>query len=96
MTAYAAASSLTTTFERIRDAATGGEGMKPSRRATIPYRDTLERLWVVEPVEPWLPSRNYFSRLSQAPKHQLVDAALAAHLLGVGARRSSQTSAVAP
>jgi hypothetical protein len=82
MTAYAAASSSTTTFERIRDAATGGEGMKPSRRATIPYRDTLERLWVVEPVEPWLPSKNYFSRLSQAPKHQLVDPALAAHLLG--------------
>lgn len=85
MTAYAAASSLTTSYETMRDAATGGEGEKPSRRATIPYRDILQRLWVVDPVEPWLPSRNYFSRLAQAPKHQLVDPALAARLLGANA-----------
>ncbi len=85
MTAYAAASSLTASYETIRDAATGGEGEKPTRRATIPYRDILQRLWIVDPVEPWLPSRNYFSQLAQAPKHQLVDPALAARLLGVNA-----------
>lgn len=86
LTAYAAASALTASYETIRDAATGGEGDKPSRRATGPYRDILERLWIVDPVEPWLPSRNYFTRLAQARKHHLVDPALAAFLLRVNAR----------
>jgi predicted AAA+ superfamily ATPase len=85
MTAYAAASSLTTTLEKIRDAASPGEAAKPSRHTTGPYRDILTRLWVVDPVEAWLPSRNYFSRLGQASKHQLFDPAVAAHLLGVSA-----------
>ncbi|HZO95862.1 MAG TPA: AAA family ATPase [Gaiellaceae bacterium] len=48
LTAYAAASSTTATYETIRDAATGGEGEKPTRKAAQPYRDVLERLWVVE------------------------------------------------
>ncbi|HVU76751.1 MAG TPA: DUF4143 domain-containing protein [Gaiellaceae bacterium] len=85
MTAYAAASSLTATYETIRDAASGGEADPPSRASSGPYRDTLERLWIVEPVDPWLPSRNYFKRLAQAKKHQLVDPALATHLLRVNA-----------
>jgi uncharacterized protein len=82
MAAYAAASSTTTTFEKIRDAATGGEGEKPSRVGTQPYRDILERLWVLDPVPAWQPTRNRLSRLNAAPKHQLVDPALAAILLG--------------
>lgn len=82
LTAYAAASSTTASFETIRDAATGGEGEKPSRRATIPYRDALERLFVVEPVPAWFPRGGRPSRLASAPKHQLVDPALAAALLG--------------
>lgn len=82
MTAYAAASSTTTQFEKIRDAATSGEGDKPSKTATLPYRDALERLWILDAVPAWLPSRNRLSRLTGAPKHQLVDPALAARLLG--------------
>lgn len=85
MTAYAAASSTTASFERIRDAATGGHGEKPARTTTLPYRDVLERLWLIEPVEAWLPTRNRISRLSAPPKHQFVDPALAARLLGVEA-----------
>jgi hypothetical protein len=83
--AYAAASSLTTSYEMIRDAATGGEGDKPSRSATISHRDALERLWVLDPVEAWLPTRSHLRRLAAAPKHQLVDPALAARLVDVGA-----------
>jgi len=83
MTAYAAASSTTASFERIRDAATGGEGEKPAKTTTIPYRDALERLWIVDPVPAWLPSRNRIARLSAPPKHQLADPALAARLLGI-------------
>ena len=84
LAAYAAASSTTTSYEKIRDAATGGEGEKPAKSTTAPYRDILERLWIVDPVPAWLPSRNPISRLTAAPKHQLVDPALAARLLGIG------------
>jgi predicted AAA+ superfamily ATPase len=85
MTAYAAACSTTASFEAIRDAATGGHGEKPAKTTTVPYRDVLERLWVLDPVDAWLPTRNRLSRLSSPPKHQLADPALAARLLGVDA-----------
>lgn len=85
MTAYAAASSTTASYETIRDAATGGEGEKPARSTAQPYRDVLERLWIVEPVPAWLPTRNAIARLSSPPKHQLCDPALAARLLGADA-----------
>jgi hypothetical protein len=85
MTAYAAASSTTASFETIRDAATGGEGDKPAKTTAQPYRDVLERLWVVAPVPAWTPTRNRIRRLSSPPKHQLADPALAARLLGLDA-----------
>jgi uncharacterized protein len=85
MTAYAAASSTTASFETVRDAATGGEGEKPAKTTTQPYRDVLERLWVLDPVPAWMPSRNRIRRLSSPPKHQLADPALAARLLGLDA-----------
>lgn len=83
MTALAAATSTTASFETIRDAATSGEGQKPARTTVQPYRDVLERLWIADPVPAWIPSRNPVSRLSQPPKHQLADPALAARLLGL-------------
>jgi len=82
MTAYAAATSTTASYETIRDAATAGEGGKPARTTTQPYRDVLQRLWIVEPVPAWLPTRNPIARLSSPPKHHLADPALAARLLG--------------
>lgn len=85
MVAYAAASATTASFERIRDAATGGLGEKPAKTTTLPYRDVLERLWILDPVPAWLPTRNQIARLSVPPKHQLADPALAARLLGVDA-----------
>lgn len=81
MTAYAANVSSTATYEAIRGAATGGHGDKPSRNAVQPYLDVLQRLWILEPVPPWLPSKNLVSRLGAAPKHQLADPAFAARLL---------------
>jgi predicted AAA+ superfamily ATPase len=84
MAAYAAASSQTTSFDTIRDAASSGSGPPPARTTTIPYRDTLERLGILDPVPAWLPSKNHLKRLTQAPKHHLVDPALAARLLGIG------------
>jgi uncharacterized protein len=85
MTAYAAASSTAMSFEKIRDAATGGEGEKPSNNAARPYRDALERLWVLDPVPAWQPTLRPLSKLTATPKHQLADPALAARLLGADA-----------
>lgn len=85
MAAYAAATATTASYEAIRDAATGGQGDKPSKTTTQPYRDVLERLWLVDPVPAWLPSRNRLNRLAQPPKHHLADPALAARMLGLDA-----------
>jgi len=87
MTAYASASSTTTSFERIRKAASGGRHGEdtPAKTTGIAYRDALERLWLLEPVPAWLPTRSQLSRLTAPPKHQLVDPALAARLIGVDA-----------
>lgn len=84
MTAYAAATSTTASFETIRDAATAGEGDKPAKSTTIPYRTALEQLWIIDDVPAWLPSRNHIRRLGEGPRHHLADPALAARLLGVG------------
>jgi uncharacterized protein len=86
MAAYAAATASTTSLDRIRRAATGGEGDVPTKVTIATYRDVLERLWIIDPIPGWLPTRNHLSRLTQAPKHHLADPALAARLLGVDER----------
>lgn len=85
LTAYAAATSTTASYEVIRDAASAGDGDKPAKTTTIPYRNTLAQLWIVDELPAWLPTRNRVRRLTQAPCHHLADPALAARLLGVGA-----------
>ena len=85
LTAYAAATATTASYERIRDAATGGHGDKPSRSATAPYIDTLERMHILEPLPGWSPTRNPLAKLTSGPKHHLVDPALAITLLGIDA-----------
>ena len=85
LTAYAAASSTTASYETIRDAASAGESDKPAKTTTRLYRAALEQLWIVEPLAAWAPTRNRLRRLAAAPVHQLADPALAARLLGVDA-----------
>ncbi len=82
MSAYAASASTTTSFEKIRAAAAGIQDRIPSKDAARPYRLILERLWLLDPVPAWLPTRNHLSRLATADKHHLADPALAARLLG--------------
>ena len=81
--ACAAATATTASYDRIRDASTAGEGDKPARSTTRPYRDTLERLGILDPVLAWLPGSGHLSRLNVSPKHHLADPALAARLLGM-------------
>lgn len=86
LAAYAAASSTTTSYSKILDSTTGGDGAQPAKATTVAYREHLTRLWLLDPVPGWLPANNSLKRLQQAPKHQLADPALAARLLGLTER----------
>ena len=72
LAAYAAASSTTTSYSRILDATTAGDGSQPAKTTTIAYRDHLSQVWLLDPVPGWSPSRSPMTRLQQAPKHQLA------------------------
>jgi len=85
MTAYGAATALTASFEAIRDAATPGEHDKPAKATVQAYRETLERLWILDPLPAWLPTSSHLRQLGSAPRHHLTDPALAARLLGIDA-----------
>lgn len=84
--AYAAATSSTADYTKILDAATAGEPDKPARNTVDGYREHLQRLFILDPVEAWTPAFVPLKRLTNSVKHHLVDPALAARLVGVGAR----------
>ena len=46
MVAYAAATGTTTSFEKIREAASTGDGHVPAKTTGLAYRAALERLWI--------------------------------------------------
>jgi hypothetical protein len=96
MTAYAAATATAASYETIRDAATAGEHQKPAKTTVMPYRDILERLWILDPIPAWLPTLNHIARLGAAPKHHLVDPALAVRLLGADVEALIEGRAVGP
>ena len=83
MRAYAAAVATAISYETILDAATSGEANKPAKTTTLRYRETLERLWILDPLAAWLPTYNRLARLTGAQKHHLADPALAVGLLGL-------------
>lgn len=84
LAAYAAATSTDAGYATILNAATPGEGDKPARQTADVYREHLTRIFVLDPVEAWIPAFAPLKRLTLAPKHHLVDPALAARLVGVG------------
>lgn len=84
--AYAGATGTAADYTKILDAATAGEPNKPSRNTVDGYREHLQRLYLLDPIEAWMPSVAPLKRLTYSPKHFLVDPALAARLVGVGAR----------
>lgn len=94
--AYAAATSTTATYEKIRDAATSGLADKPARGTTRPYIELLTRLRILDPVPAWLPGHNHLSRLTQGDKHHLADPGLAARLVAVGVEALLDGSAGTP
>ena len=84
MAAYAAATSTTAAYDTIRDAASHRQET-PAKTTTQAYRDTLERMWILDPVPAWVPSRSHLSRLNEQSKHQLCDPAFAAALVRANA-----------
>jgi uncharacterized protein len=96
MTAYAAASSTAASFETMRDASTAGSTEKPAKTTLKPYRDVLERLWILDPVPAWQPTRSRIGRLGAPPKHQLADPALVTRLLGVNSHALLSGQEVGP
>ena len=96
LTAYAAATATTATFETIRDAATAGDGHTPARSTTIQYRRILEQLWILDPLPAWLPTANRLTRLAGPAKHHLTDPALAARLLGADAAALIEPRPIGP
>lgn len=92
--AYAAATATTTSFEKIRDAANSGQANRQARSTSIPYRDALERIFLLDPLPGWQPGESSIARVGSGPKHHLVDPALAANLLG--ATRASLVSGESP
>jgi hypothetical protein len=51
--AFAAATATNTSYDKIRNAATGGEDDKPAKTTTMGYREALERLWILDDLEAW-------------------------------------------
>lgn len=86
MAAYAAASAGTTSFEKIRDAATHN-GSTPAKETASAYRDALLRLFILDPIPGWTPSLSHLKRLTQREKHHLCDPALAVSLLGLSKKK---------
>lgn len=84
LTAYGAATATDASYSTILDAATAGHQDKPARGTVDGYREQLTRLFILEPLPAWIPVFNPLKRLTRAPKHHLVDPAIAARLVRVG------------
>ena len=91
ITAYAAATATTASWETIRDAANSGSNEPPAKSTVIPYRDALTRLRILDELPAWAPSQNQFVKASLAAKHFLADTSLAMRLMNYDAE-SIQTA----
>ncbi len=81
--AYGAATATTTSLEKIRMAAVGRDEPSPARTTALPYREALERIWILDAIPAWTPTRSHLHKLVGAPKHHLADPSLAARLVGL-------------
>ncbi|MDO5068179.1 MAG: DUF4143 domain-containing protein [Propionibacteriaceae bacterium] len=83
------ATTVSTTASCLKLLTTTEGERPPSHDAALHYQDHLTELGVLEPVPGWNPRGEPIARLQQAPKHQLVDPALTAFLLGATAASMS-------
>lgn len=96
LTAYAAATATTSSYRVILEAATPGDAEKLTRPTANVYRELLERTWLLDSLPAWIPTMNSLTKLGQAPKHHLVDPALAARLIGATRQSLIEDTAAKP
>lgn len=82
MRIYAAAIGTETKQQTLIKAATSDYDI-PSRPTINRYREALQVLYIIDEVKPFLPMGKVYSNLSKAPKHFMLDPAIALVLLGV-------------
>ncbi|MGH3949387.1 MAG: ATP-binding protein, partial [Pseudonocardiaceae bacterium] len=91
--AYARLSAQTAPLTTIASRAVGGDAPMGGRDKTLAwhtadaYRDTANRLMLIEDLPAWDPQLRSRTRLAGLPKRHLVDPSLAAALLGSNAER---------
>ncbi|RVU70885.1 MULTISPECIES: ATP-binding protein [Lactobacillus] len=83
MRAYAAAIGTTTSYKKIIDTAMANNEKSPSRPTADFYRDALEILYVIDDVPSFIGMGKLFPALTKAPKHFMLDPAIAMSLLDV-------------
>lgn len=83
LTAYSAALGTTASFETIRRAAVGRTGNPPARSTVQTYIEALDAIRILDRIPAWIPGRGHLGRLTEGLKHNLVDPALAARLIGI-------------
>ncbi|AEB74190.1 ATP-binding protein [Lentilactobacillus buchneri] len=81
--AYSASIGTTTKFQTIINAAMANSGEAPSKPTAMNYREALEILYIIDEVPPFLAVGKIYSNLAKAPKHYMLDPAIALKLLGV-------------
>lgn len=87
MAAYASATSTTTSYTEILNAATPGQAVKPAKTTTSLYRDKLSQIWMLDPVPAW----SGVPRVAKSAKHHLADPALALRLTRISASSLTTT-----
>lgn len=85
LAAYAAATSTSTSYTGILDAATPDDVDKPNRKTADHYRSLLSRLWLLDPLPGWAPQGTALKRVQVASKHHLADPGLALAVLETSA-----------
>lgn len=93
--ACAAATSTTTSWEKIRAAANPGQ-RPPAASTTAPYVELLTALRILDPLPAWLPTKNHLRSLTGSAKHHLADPALAVRLLNMSAEQLLEGAASDP
>lgn len=67
MASFAAVTATTASLEKIRAVATRGDGSVPGRNTALTYYEALRRLWLVDDLEGWIPSKKSCRRSSCRP-----------------------------
>lgn len=83
MRAYAAAIGTTTSYKKIIDTAMANNEKSPSRPTADFFREALEILYVIDDVPSFIGMGKLFPALTKAPKHFMLDPAIAMDLLDV-------------